>query len=394
MSQAFNTIYASKEELCSKVYPVFQQKRKQAFFNIPPPRLNIVSPYPGFTQQQLDMRRKAEILRHSNVAQNTKTNNMTKKQRLAYIVNNGGAISQSQINQTRDSITTCPNAQYIPTSSTACDVPGSPITLIYDPAVPLYNFGNHVHNRTYAIENRVNYATFEFYTINTLEFLEYITYYALPDDTTLYKQTREVPLGSLIMGLNAIPTKYTFNIQTPVSLWFYSSINSGFDANGNIIVKDVLNTSDASIIRINSVSLVIYYNDTVITPAQNANVSWSFVDCIFHLNLPYTSRSTSIKQFYAIQYVGMVSINNLEMNSTQQEIFDLKISVEYTYGDYTGSVFFDPSTKTMIDRFDFFTTGVFANIESPTGDEYVYSCVMDTPSPAFENGTFIQFLQT
>ena len=57
------------------------QYRGQQSFNVPPPRYNIVSPYNGkYTQFQLDMRRKAEVLQYKNNASSTKTNNLTRSQ--------------------------------------------------------------------------------------------------------------------------------------------------------------------------------------------------------------------------------------------------------------------------------------------------------------------------
>ena len=40
-----------------------EQRKFNMLFNIPPVRNEIVSPYPTFTKNQLDMRRKTEILK-------------------------------------------------------------------------------------------------------------------------------------------------------------------------------------------------------------------------------------------------------------------------------------------------------------------------------------------
>jgi len=73
---------------------ICQQRAKQLTFNKPLPRYEVVSPYNGtYNQQQLDMRRKAEILKYSNNASSTKTNNLTKSQRWAQTVK-GNSSSQ------------------------------------------------------------------------------------------------------------------------------------------------------------------------------------------------------------------------------------------------------------------------------------------------------------
>ena len=75
-----------------------------------------------FGMFQLDMRRKAEVLQHKN-----NRNNMTKKERFAYLVNN-----QKKIN-----ICTQNTLRYNPSS--ASDVPGK-LTLFNDMAIPLTNW--------------------------------------------------------------------------------------------------------------------------------------------------------------------------------------------------------------------------------------------------------------
>jgi hypothetical protein len=78
-----NTIDVSLVSLCD-------QRQKQMKYNIPPPRYVPINPYllnnGEFTQSQLDMRRKAEILKYNNNASSSKTNNITKKQQYANII--------------------------------------------------------------------------------------------------------------------------------------------------------------------------------------------------------------------------------------------------------------------------------------------------------------------
>ena len=57
---------------------IFNQRRKMQLLNIPPTRYTPISPYPQFTQFQLNMRRKVEILKYSASNTNSKTNNFTK----------------------------------------------------------------------------------------------------------------------------------------------------------------------------------------------------------------------------------------------------------------------------------------------------------------------------
>lgn len=130
---------ASLSEIC-------QQRLDAQLTNKPPPRTELQpSPYIlGFTQKQLDMRRKAEILEYSAVKQNTKTNKITKQQKWSHFIRNGSRVSQSAINrivageQPIEEI--CPDDRFIPKPTTASGIPGPIMDLVYDPNVPLYNY--------------------------------------------------------------------------------------------------------------------------------------------------------------------------------------------------------------------------------------------------------------
>lgn len=122
-------------------------KRAKALLNIPLDRITPISPYPRYTRFQLDMRRKVEILKHENNATNTKTNNLTKKQQWSMLVNgntkNGSQasiIERELLIKKNGNTIPCPQDEFLPTLSSASDVPGQVIVLQYDPSIPLYNY--------------------------------------------------------------------------------------------------------------------------------------------------------------------------------------------------------------------------------------------------------------
>ena len=138
--------------ICNIINPILKDKQTHALNNVPPPRLNIVSPYPAYSSFQLNMRRKVEILKYTSPQQNTKTNTFTKNQLFANLAKNMNAISQYQINEPYTNLV-CIEDKIKPTLSTSCDVPGPPIILQYEPTVPLYNYVNS--NRSSAIINNM-----------------------------------------------------------------------------------------------------------------------------------------------------------------------------------------------------------------------------------------------
>jgi len=77
---------------CAGIQLLLDQRRLYSLYSLPPTRNDITSPYPQYTADQLNMRRKAEILRYANNRQNTKTNNLTKKEQFALLAR--GAANQ------------------------------------------------------------------------------------------------------------------------------------------------------------------------------------------------------------------------------------------------------------------------------------------------------------
>lgn len=125
---------------------ICQQRLQAQLTNKPPPRNELQpSPYElGFTRFQLDMRRKVEILEYSAVKQNSKTNNPTRAQKWSHFVRNGTGVSQRVIEQIANNQQAaselCPEDRFIPKPTSASDIPGPIIDLVYDPNVPLYNY--------------------------------------------------------------------------------------------------------------------------------------------------------------------------------------------------------------------------------------------------------------
>ena len=112
-----------------------QQRQLRSRFNNPNPRFSLSSPYTGtnFTQRDLDMRRKAEILQYKK--NNSQSNSqLTKKELYA-----------KAVKTTRRLVDPSCKAK---TSSSAAGVPGPIIDLYLDDSIPLYNFKSHL-TRTY-----------------------------------------------------------------------------------------------------------------------------------------------------------------------------------------------------------------------------------------------------
>jgi hypothetical protein len=122
-------------------------------YNNPLPRLNLTSPYPDNTKDELDMRRKAEVLKHQGPQKSTQMNTLTKNQKFAQVVR-GYNPAQKALRTNRytlEQMSFCDSSNNR-TLSSSSDVPGKPIFLYMDPAIPLYNYVNEY--RTYSNQPR------------------------------------------------------------------------------------------------------------------------------------------------------------------------------------------------------------------------------------------------
>jgi hypothetical protein len=97
------------------------------------------TPYKGsITQDQLNMRRKAEILKYNSTQTNSQTNAPTKNEVFSQIMR--GSYKQCSVD-TRSK----------PVSTTASNIPGKPMYLFEDTNIQLYNYNTYKNNVTFGL---------------------------------------------------------------------------------------------------------------------------------------------------------------------------------------------------------------------------------------------------
>ena len=296
---------------CRIINNLLIAKRSRALYNVPSARFIPTSPYPTYTQQQLDMRRKVEILKYNGVKQNTKTNGFTKTEKWANIVSGKSSrrnIPQSTINNTNNANLICASDDLIPTLTTACDVPGPPIYLTYDPTIPLYNY---IINPTYATQNNTNPATWNIFTTTELTIIQEAS---KKFSTTLINsslvQTSE--LGTLLINDNIPSNSTTFTFTIPIGIWCVG-------------VNELTSLIPNIDISINQIELIVRYNNSAGDSVLTQNVYDS-------TNLPYLSNliinpnNTGTQMFVAVQYVGMLIIPNITLITQPGTTYFLQLS--------------------------------------------------------------------
>lgn len=161
-------------------------------YHVPPTRFSVLdrSPYlaanGGYTQDQLNMRRKAEVLKYDGSQKGNRINSQTRAQRFSQVVR---GFSQNQ--RARDIQTAC---ETLPTLSTRSGVPGPPIVLQLDKSVPLYNYASNIRSysnlpntenlpwRLFLNDSQTEYVSGTSYAFGALEILD-----AIPNTVTTYR---------------------------------------------------------------------------------------------------------------------------------------------------------------------------------------------------------------
>jgi hypothetical protein len=258
----------------------FQRKQLQ-LFNKPLPRYTPISPYPEYTQFQLNMRRKAEILKYSSNTSSSQTNNLTRKEKWARLANSKN-----------NKIVYCPNDLSLPTLSSSCDVPG-PITVLYnDNSIPLYNFASKT--AAYAVDNTT----------------EVINYSTILNKNIIVPSNTETSIATLYIQNNDNTPIHTFSIETPIAFHIYGS---GLDRSYDLTTK------------IQSISVLIYYSGQE-TLVLNGRPNYQFNTMNTPIQLKLSPQTNSGNTFSAFVYSGILKITNIELYAEPGFVYDIKMS--------------------------------------------------------------------
>ena len=294
------------------------QRQRRFLLNKPPPRLDSMAANPylqGFSQAQLDMRRKAEVLKYSAVSTNSKTNNLTKAEKYAQMARFAkGGGSYDRIKKIQE---TCQQDELIKTPNYSCDVPG-PYTLLYlDETVELYNYGKG--NTTGAIENPTNKK--DPYTSESYDNVASADNVALNTANTISNvYDKSIPVASLY--IKSSESNQEYNYQIPVLFEFTNE-------NG-------LTDTTPVTVTVERLLFYMYYNKTLVstndqtipfTPVSNISIPQVVFDTFnttsFEIRPPSTTFSGHV-------YLGTVDIQHLQICNQPNTIYDIRIMIVYT----------------------------------------------------------------
>lgn len=299
---------------------LLDQKKRFQLLNIPPVRYNNlannpylqIDPNTGqfFKKFDLDMRRKAEILKYNSNRMSTQTNSLTKSQRFAQAIAGNykrrGFNQAFILNNTVNGVlvNSCP---IIKTPSSACDVPGPPILLYDDPSIPLYNLVNDTNTNSFGIINQ-NLIS------NPIDFNNTRLVNVIANDQTNYQTITSVFI------VNVDKPNYNFSLTTPVVL----SISD------QAIIPIYENYIDplAFKVSIYSISLNVKYSFSNMSITKPPIYFDYFLDnhtIDISLNFP----ANTIPSYEAKCYLGELKIDNLILPVQKGYIYDIQILINY-----------------------------------------------------------------
>ena len=290
---------------------ICEQRRRQMLFNMPPVRITPKSPYvdTNYTQRDLDMRRKAEILQYGAGKSSTKTNNLTKKEKWSQIANGkyiGNVLYKSPT-------TECPNDLAIPTPTSSSGVPGPIMSLYLDSTVPLYNYATKT----------------DAYAINPPEKVVGWTMYNIPDVIckSSYVDVESV-FATLYIRSKLDTVINTYTLTTPIAIYV-----SGTNKNESLTEQRTIS------VKIENIIPTIYYNGDMIRYLKGGPVisldgkdintnddDGNKINPVI-MDLSLNKSTTTEYGFGAVAYAGILTISNIVLNVEEGYIYDFNLIV-------------------------------------------------------------------
>jgi hypothetical protein len=306
--------------------------------NIPLVRFNLFSPYSnrvtgittGITEQQLSMRRKAEILKYSSNRMPSQTNSLTKKQLWSRLV------TQPPRGRRYTDVSNCAADILLPIPTTSSGVPGPIMFLYEDPNVPLYNY---IITRTYA--------------------------YNIPNPNSYWETTVNINVGLYsnmgdgVFGLNVLPNinkpQYTYVLNIPV----------GLHAEG--VMRT--NTPKVFRIKITTAKLDVFCNGTYIT---NLTQTKTDINKYIQFTIPNNS------PFIITQMVDVLAFSGIVLQTSPINTFSFGLTLSFDIYDT------ETHLMTSIDKNTTFSTFIqyaYANMTDVIPFDNI-NCQLNFPSPA------------
>jgi len=330
-----------------------QRKQRQQFFLHEAgadSRFTVVSPYTYdasgrliYTPKELDMRRKAEILKHQNTS-----NNYSGKRKWAYLA--------SATNTTR----ACPTI-YKLTPNTSSDVPGKPMMLSNNPNVPLYNY-NSLDTSSYA----------------EIPYDNYKRLYDIFPIANINAANGASAIITDIVILNPNNNSFAFGFTIPVSITYSATYRE--------VSSFAINYAQ---LFIQSARLDVFYSDSLVAEVDALYNEQPLISkdlIISAVNLTLDVQKSSIGPINLQQYLGTIYIPAVNLQTVTQYVYRCKITINIGYSEYSLDVSGGDAYRSNIDGGDI-TNSYPKDATSLTDVKYGAIANIELPDNSISNST-------
>ena len=331
------TINASLDTICN-------QRKKQMLFTVAPPRTEILdtSPYlQGYTQSQLDMRRKVEILKYAGNKQSSKTNSLTKKELYSQTIRGRNRI---ELNRVVNNVI-CPTDEIIYTPTSSSGIPG-PVTYLYlDNNVPVYNY----------VKNTESAGITE-------TTIEDKTKTIVVDNNTFFNDDELNRLLMLNITDLVTSSRNTYNITVPIG---FNVIGKKINNIDNVYdYKDISITLDPE----TPFEFVVKYNDIAV---QYVSPIISYSSDVSNITSFSFDISNNADYFEASLYAGKLNISNITLYTEPGYVYEFYVKPRF--GINVGDI---DVTSTFNVEYDI-SYGILMNV-SETINSDISNCLLLT----------------
>jgi len=304
------------------------QRNKYQNIIIPSSRFEMLNPYIGsqFSPFDFDMRRKAEILKYSNNASNSKTNNDTTNQYFSRLVN---TISKDRSYPKSSYIKniyirdldgylefyvipsainyTCNTTNIVKTPSSNSNVPGN-IELYEDKSVPLYKYKDF--NNYAAVADAIAYNILINSDINYLVIEK-------SQPTQVY----------YLYSNNAITNNTQLTLKIPISLYVKGV------ASTNAPIQNGDNISQQLSFTINYIDFSLHYNPELydgLSRSRRIGPNRVSVNKNITLDISFQYQDIDNNHFQYIKYLDTIDVSLENIDTSNKFIYDIYVETDIT----------------------------------------------------------------
>jgi hypothetical protein len=185
-------------------------------------------------------------------------------------------------------------------------------------------------------------------------------------------QVREESVGVIIISNNVVNNSMYFNISTPLAIWMSGLTHMPNQDPTDSFIQEPFQPLESLFIQnvqISTIVMNIYCNQVMVqsVPVDPAQVA-AYTPLNFNVN-------SADRSFYAIQYAGLVSVDNVLLSVQAGDVYQVSLLINYTY---------IPKSAYLLRLFE---TGLFANINELNVQESV-NCVVNSSPPKYSPGKF------